>query len=449
VAGVLFGLHPAHVENVAWLSAVGDLLLSTLCLTSFLAFLQYRERRGRLWLGISLSLFALALLAKETAMVFPALILTFALLFEAKDFNGAPRFRERLSRGVRESIAYFSILPAYLLVRSHATRGLSFQMTPLPWTTMVLTWPSVLWFDVRHLVFPVDSSEFYSLPYVTAPTFRLFFLPVLLLGGVVVMAALWIRRCESRRVAQFAWAWVVLTLLPTLYLRAIKNDDIVHDRYLYLPSVGLVILVALGIRQWAGRWRDQVHPALPWLVVFLLAAVCAVGTVGHQLQWASDLLLYQQGLRFAPNNEDVKDNLANELVAKGEFNRAIALYLEVLQRNPRFWRSNCNLAYVCYRMGNYRAAEDYLQRAIQIDDRDAAQFIYLAMAQLQQGKLVEATRSAERAIGKDPSSLGYHLVLGKILAARGDRTQAMAEFKVELVNHPENAGARRELELQR
>jgi hypothetical protein len=80
IAGILFGLHPVHVENVAWLCSVSDLLVSIFLMLSFFAFLNYRDGR-KLWLAASVSLFGLALLSKETAAVFPFVILGFAMMF--------------------------------------------------------------------------------------------------------------------------------------------------------------------------------------------------------------------------------------------------------------------------------------------------------------------------------------------------------------------------------
>ena len=82
LAAIFFGLHPVHVENVAWLSSVNDLLMSVLLLASFLAYLNFRDGRElKSWIAISVLLFALALLSKETAAVFPLLIFGFAVIF--------------------------------------------------------------------------------------------------------------------------------------------------------------------------------------------------------------------------------------------------------------------------------------------------------------------------------------------------------------------------------
>jgi hypothetical protein len=445
LAAILFGLHPVHVENVAWLSSVNDLLMTALLLGSFLASLNFRTGRKVKWMAASVFLFGLALLSKETAAVFPLLILGFAVIFEAPRAteDSKPAWSALTASALKDglvSIPYFALLAIYLAARRMMLHGMAQSLAPLSWTTMVLTWPSVLWFDLKHLLLPVSSSEFYSLAYVTAPGFGNFLLPIVFLAGALVVAGYGISKLPDRRVGVFALAWAILTILPTLYLRAIAPDNFVHDRFLYLPSVGIVILIALAVEQVCAS------KTLQRVVVAILCTAAFIGTLIYQVQWASNILLYQNAMIYAPENPVVQVNLANELGNMGRYDRAVPLYLSALQRDPRFWLSNYNLGYAYYRMGRFSDAEGYLRRAIQIDDNDPDQFIYLARALMEQGKLTEAAQNAERALQRSPRSPGFHFVLAKILEASGNRERAIAEYQAEVSSFPENALARSELQ---
>jgi hypothetical protein len=445
LAAILFGLHPVHVENVAWLSSVNDLLMTALLLGSFLASLNFRTGRKVKWMAASVFLFGLALLSKETAAVFPLLILGFAVIFEAPRAteDSKPAWSALTASALKDglvSIPYFALLAIYLAARRMMLHGMAQSLAPLSWTTMVLTWPSILWFDLKHLLLPVSSSEFYSLAYVTAPGFGNFLLPIVFLAGALVVAGYGISKLPDRRVGVFALAWAILTILPTLYLRAIAPDNFVHDRFLYLPSVGIVILIALAVEQVCAS------KTLQRVVVAILCTAAFIGTLIYQVQWASNILLYQNAMIYAPENPVVQVNLANELGNMGRYDRAVPMYLSALQRDPRFWLSNYNLGYAYYRMGRFSDAEGYLRRAIQIDDNDPDQFIYLARALMEQGKLTEAAQNAERALQRSPRSPGFHFVLAKILEASGNRERAIAEYQAEVSSFPENALARSELQ---
>ncbi len=442
VAALLFGLHPVHVENVAWLTSVNDLLMTVFLLGSLLAYLNSRGGK-KLWMAQSVLLFLLALLSKETAAAFPFLICGYAVLFARPNASqNSTRIWPSL-RGGFVSIPYFMILVIYLAARRIVLHALAQPITPIHWSTMLLTAPSVLWFDLKHLLFPISSSEFYSLTYVTTPGFENFLLPALLLLAALVATGYFISRLRDPRLGIFALGFAIATILPTLYLRAIAPGNFVHDRFLYLPSVGIVILIALALEQIVG-WKSRV--AIGWAVVTVLCCAAFAGTVSYQMQWASNILLYQNALKYAPNNPIVQVNLANEFANLGHYDRAFPLYLNALQSDPRSWLSNYNLGYAYYRTGRATEAAEYLKRAIQIDDKDADQFIYLALAQMQLGELTGAAQNAERAIEKAPMSGGFHLVLAKILEAGGNRERAIAEYKAEVSAHPENGLARSELQ---
>jgi protein O-mannosyl-transferase len=448
IAALLFGLHPVHVENVAWLSSVNDLLMTVLLLGSFLAYLKFRDG-GRFWLAASVLLFALALLSKETTAVFPIVILSFALIF-ARPPLAQKSVWPALKAGF-VSIPYFAILATYLVIRRMALHGLVKSITPLSWTTMLLTWPAVLWFDIKHLVFPTFSSEFYSLSYVTPPDIGVLLVPVVLLGATFILVAYYIFKSRSR-LGLFALLWVLLTIAPTLYLRAIAPDNFVHDRFLYLPSVGIVLLLALALEDVSKpvvlnlQMLSGNAAPVKWTLVALLGVFAFAATIGYQTQWANNILLYRNGLKYAPQNLVVRDNLANEFVTLGRYDRAIPLYLNALQHDPRFWSSNYNLGYAYYRIGRFSEAEDYLNRAALIDDRDPDQFIFLARAQMEQRKFPLAAQNAERALQRGPLSPGFHFVLARIREASGEREQAIAEYKMEVLYHPENALARSDLQ---
>jgi len=322
---------------------------------------------------------------------------------------------------------------------------------------MFFTWPSVIWFDLKHLLLPLSSSEFYSLAYVTRPAFSGFFLPALFLLVALIAATYGISKLSNPGLGFFALLWVFAPILPTLYLRAVASDNFVHDRFLYLPSFGIVLLIALAIEQvsipsepgsamTSVKWSADRWSAIKWSTVAVLATAAFVATVSYQLQWANNILLYSNGVKSAPQNLVVKDNLANALSDSGHYETAIPLYLSVLQQNPGFWSSNYNLGYAYYRLGRFAEAEDYLTRAVRIDDRDPDEFILLARAQMQQGELLQASQSAELALQRGPLNPGFHFVHAKILEARGLHNLAVAEYRAEVIDHPENAVARSELQ---
>jgi tetratricopeptide (TPR) repeat protein len=302
-------------------------------------------------------------------------------------------------------------------------------------------------------VLPLRLSEFYSLDYVAHFSAAAVLLPLALLATVAAAVAFVLFRFRShsekqkqKNVARFAFPLLIVPLLPVLDLHSLTVGDIVHDRYLYLPCAGFALLIALLIRELAQRLPEKQRAVLAVALATIVGVSFAALTVVQQMQWASDILLYTRGLESAPANLTVRDNLASALLNANQPARAIPLYLEVLNRNPAFWRSNYNLGFAYYKTAQFQAAAQYLQRAIRINPADSDQYIYLALAQLELKKFPEAAENASSAIARSPNTRGYHFVLGLIFETAGDRARAAAEFRTEIGGHPDNSAASAELQ---
>jgi tetratricopeptide (TPR) repeat protein len=444
VAALLFGLHPAHIENVAWISGVTDPLMACFVLGSCATFFRFRASRRVSQLILSLGLFALALLSKETAIVLPLLIFGISLVSrEGGDQNTAP---PKPVVALREAAPYVLLALIYIGIRYRVLKGIAHPTISISWNEVFLSWPSVLWFYAKHLLLPVHLSEFYSLNYVSYPTTALILAPILILLALGLASYFLIRNLSQKQVAFFALALIIFPLLPVLDLRSLTAGDIVHDRYLYLPSAGFALLAALSIVSLSRRMPDRLRVIVPTALIGFMSLVFVVLTLTQQMQWTNDIQLYTRGAESAPDNLTVLDNLANALLTANQPDRAIPVYLDVLRRNPNFWRSNYNLGFAHYKTGDAAAAERLLRKAIMIDGSDADQYIYLALVQLQLKELNEAEDNAHQAIARNPQAHGYHYILGLICESKGDPGAAATAFKAELAQHPENAAAAAELQ---
>ncbi len=447
VAAMIFGLHPAHIEAVAWPSGVTEPLLGALLIASFLCYLKTREPRSRApaWQAASLLLFAVAMLAKETALVLPMLVFAYEWNFTpgtGKDNPPGPR-GQRMRNAARCALPYLALIPPYLLARSLALRGFSHPPTSLPLSAVIQTWPQLLWFYMKHLLWPVGVSTFYEFPPVTHPSLTNFVLP----AAAVIAAAmglLWWSR-QSRPVA-FASVWSAVPLIPVLDIRVFTDGDFAHDRYLYLPSVGLSIMAAVAWRQLKiGRGTFRGQPSAQIVTVLVAAGLLGLGTACQDLYFANDMEFYRYSLKVAPSNRNVKTNLAALRGGQGSYQESIRLCQEVLDRDPDFWPANYNLGYTYYTLGNLEEADWYLSRAIEFNRYNAPGFLYLGLTRLKRGRVNEAAAALRQAVRIRPEGYGFHAALGVVLRLQGDLVGALREFNAELVNYPQEATARKQI----
>jgi len=457
IAALVFGLHPAHIESVAWISGITDPLLALFFIPSFLFYLNWRDartdvhevegkaafyRQPAIHLAASLIFFVLAMLSKETALVMPALV------FGMEWIYGDGPFLRRAVVAARPALLYAALALPYLVVRTVVLKGFGHQLSTVSALTTVQTWPSVLWFYVTHLVWPVDLSCFYDLEFVTQLTLTNFALPLAAL--LVIASGLWLiaRRLgrENRRMMAISCLWLALPILPVLNLSVFAGGELVHDRYLYLPIIGLALLVGFGLsRLKVGHAQLFGQPALRFAIVLALILGLGFATVNQHQYWASELLLFQHGLAVAPNSRIAKTGLANVLSERGYFDAAVGIYNEVIERYPTNWKAINNLGCTYMKMGSFKEAETMLKRGIEVKPNEPRQYISLSVALQELNRLAEAERAAVYAISLDASGFGFHYQLGDVLEAQGRLGEALAAYRQETLNHPEFAHAREKI----
>lgn len=221
IAALVFALHPAHVESAAWIMGLPDPLMTLLGVSAMICHIHSRQSQGRsrkVWTGVALLMYTGAILTKEVALTLPALVFVFEWIFPRTPSNVAPKpsFVARFREALMPTWGYWFVTAVYLVARRAALGGLSYSLTPLPWRTLVATWPVVLWSHLKLLLWPVGLSAFYDVPYVTHPGLVNFVLPFVAVAAVG-LGVLWLGRKSQR--AAFAGVWLFLPMALLLNLR--------------------------------------------------------------------------------------------------------------------------------------------------------------------------------------------------------------------------------------
>lgn len=446
IAAAVFGLHPIHIEAVAWVSGVSEPLLAVLLISAFLCYLKGRGQAAKpsriRWLAASLLLYVLSLLTKETAVLLP--LLAFAYEWTTREPESEPAsFTKRVLPGIAAAVPYVAITVIYLSLRTAVLRGFGALLTPLPVSTILFTAPSVLWFYVKLLVWPVGLSAFYDSQYVTAPGFSNFVLPGLAVIGIAVALWLWTR---SSKVVAFACVWLVLPILPVLNLSALMRNEIAHDRYLYLPSVGFSIFVALALaRLKVGDAKLFGLPASQFAATIIIIGLLGLGTAWQHSFWENEFLLFQRGVETAPSNVIAANNLGNIYLQNGMNERAADLFRRTLDRNPNSRTANWNLGLAMYELGRYDEARGLLSRAIEIDPAKAVQYVYLGLTEIQTDHVDQGRAMLQRAERIDGHTFRVHYGFGLALKKQGDLRAALGEFRTEAALNPSDYVVRSEI----
>ena len=348
VAALLFAVHPSHVEAVIWLSSSGDLLGAIAAMAAVLCFLRVADdARWRRWSVATAAVFAGAVLSKEALVLFPIVLVALWWV----------RGRDR--RQLTASVAAIAVAVAYVALRFALLHTLGAARSQVSTSTILLTTPSILLFYVRQFVAPITLSLFYDSYYVSNVSTAAFIVPVLILLGIA--AAAFFSRKKQPYVA-VGLLWALLTIAPTLDLRVFYWREIVHDRYLYIPSIGLAVVIGVAVAAAAKRWSA---PALR-MIALTAALVLAVVTVNQSSYWSSALLLYSHAVQVAPNNVGANMMIAETLQARGDLNDAIRFYEHTAMLAPNWPDPEVSLARLYARAGQRQLAIAHMQRAMQI-----------------------------------------------------------------------------------
>jgi Flp pilus assembly protein TadD len=447
---LIFGLHPMHAEVVAWVSGATESLCAVFILAGFLAYLESREGNAAIWMTISCVLYVFAVFSKETGIVLPLLVFAHCWIYAPEQGAEAGGIVRRFLACVRATIVYAPVALVYLAARMLVLHGLSHPLVHLGTRQLLFTIPSMVGFYVKKWFLPIRLDEFYDMPYWGTLNFFHVILPALLV--LALFAAIWMaRKGLGERDVKFALFWVIVPLLPVLDSRMLPKDEIVHDRYFYLPSVGAALLVALVVDRWtrASRAPGGVIvfgvPATQLLVALVLAATLGGLSVRESQYWANNYTLFHRAYTLAPHNPTGRLDYGAELITRGDFDGARAVFAAALVEDPHDSSIYVNLGRMSYVERDYPQAERSLNKALEINKDNADAHANLGLAQLRMDHLADALVNMRSAAALRPNDPELLYAYGVVLEADGNCSLANDQFRAALEIRPNEPYAETQL----
>ena len=258
-AALLFVVHPAHVEAVAWISSRKDLVAAAFLLPGFLVYLKYRQRGAIAWYLTSLLLFLFALLGKLSVAAFPAVLLSFDLFIEKRPF----------SRSKADKIPFVLLAVLVAVAVQHSQPGTGAQ----PDISMRATsFVQAIW-----LLTGLGHYVLYRVPPANGTALAQ-------LAGTIFLLALFLLPLPLRKrypLVTVLIYWILFTYLPT---QVLPFSYPVTDRYLFLPSTGAVILLAWLVFKATNR-LPRWHVAIAIALVIVVSFIWLHNTLDYLAEW--------------------------------------------------------------------------------------------------------------------------------------------------------------------
>ncbi len=363
IAALLWALHPLHTEAVTYMSSTIDPLYTCFCLLSLVIVLPDFAPKKFL---IAAPLYMLALLSKESAIVFPALAMACQFLLSQDRFD---------IRIYRKTWPFWLVAGIYVLIRlqalghqhefyatanvytEHASYRFYTFLATLPVYAKLLVWPTCLHMDRSFPVYPNPWNA------------------DVMGGAAILIAALTqIAWGRGRRGLPLTWGFLWFGIAHSLSTGiVIPVNGLIFEHWLYLPSVGLFLGATQSITTWLEgnplrvKWKN---PAAGLAIVAALAT--GARTFNQNETWHDPIVFYNHLIHCGANTARVHNNLANAYSSLGRNTMAIEeLKTAIKLSNDKYPQTDHNLALALLGQPDLPSHVDeaigYLQRAIAID----------------------------------------------------------------------------------
>jgi tetratricopeptide (TPR) repeat protein len=425
----LFALHPINVESVAWVAERKNVLCTMFSFLTLWAYAWYSKQPGwKRYLAVFV-MFAAGLASKPMVITLPFVLLLL-------DYWPLRRVREKQSfppsRLILEKLPLLALSAASAFVTMKAQQaGGAVRSTEefslgVRLANAIYAYSMYLW----KMVWPAHLAPLYPHPGSSLAAWQVTIAAVVLLAVTALVF-----KFPTRRYLLVGWLWFLGTLVPVIGLVQV-GDAAMADRYAYIPLIGIFVMIAYGVGDWAEPRNLPLSPAVPAVAVLVLLAIITHRQIGY---WQSNSELWSHTLAVTQNNFIAEDNLGGALILEGREEEAHSHFEAAARINPRDPMSRSNLGTYYQSHGRVPEAVDEYQTAIKLtSDPGLLSMTYanLGAAQRALGEDEQAQQSFEQSLHLNPNQFNAWLGLGLLARKQGQVEEAIRDLSRSLELQP-------------
>lgn len=444
IAALLFATHPIHTEAVTWVAGLPDLSYTLFFLLSlYLYIITYPPvfphdpllpKRSRLVYWLSVLSFAVATFCKEPALMLPFLLMAYDWVFARMN----TRYTLHSTRFfLKRYLPYFAIAAIYLGLRFHALKGFSPQRphTVLTAYGYIVNVFALFVQYLKDLIFPLNLNAFHvfhPITSITQPAAILFFT----LTAIFMVMTLIAFRKKSK--LSFALLAMALPLLPALYIPAL-GENVFAERYLYLPSFGFTLLIAISLSS-----ARAVNPRLTsglLIFFFITTLVFSAAAIKRNRVWKDDLTLFKDIVRKSPDSPIMRNSLGVAYLNNGRLPEAEREFVAALRLRPSYAEAHTNLGNAYLNQNRLKEALSEYLAVIKLKPDPEAHY-NLGNAYAKVDRFDEAEKELIVAFNLKPDFADAHNNLGVIYVKQNRLAEAVNEYAAALKLNPDYTEAR-------
>ena len=440
LAGLLFALHPVHVESVAWITERKNTLSGCFYLLSAWCYLRCmlapdgQKHAGKLY-ALSLLLFIAALLSKSVTATLPAALLLI-LTWKRRRFEW-----EDVTPLVPMLAAAIPMAMITSWVEKHLV-GTMYLNWDLSVVDRCLIAGRATWFYAGKLLLPLQLTFIYPRWIIDPGTWWQSLFPI---SALALVSLAWWQRRRLGTGPLVAILFFGGTLVPALGFVDVypMRFSFVADHFQYLASIGLLTLAAAAFATWTRRLAGEQDSLSSWLIGPALLLVVLGVLTWHNCGKYQDLdTLWSDTVAKNPASPMANTSLGTLRGDQGRWREARELLLRAIKLDDEYAEAYNNLAIVDGELGNMQQSYDHIQKAIQLQPGYAKAYFNLAIWFDHQANLPRAQAALEKALSLQPAFPQAHNRLGMVLFRLGKRKESMDHFQEALKLDPEYEEAR-------
>ena len=425
----LFALHPLHVESVAWVAERKDVLSGFFWMLTMAAYVRYAEQPSfKKYLLVFLA-FVMGLMAKPMLVTLP-----FVLLLLDYWPLGRLRFQEdkeiktcyqiaSLRQLITEKIPLFalaavsSIISFIIQQREGATTMLGTLSLSSRIANALVSYVTY----IVKMIYPTQLAVLYPRLADGLPIWK----PLICFVVLATVTISVIYTARKRRYLLVGWLWYLGTLVPVIGLVQLGLHAMA-DRFSYLPSIGIFIMIAWGAAELvAKRPNTRRTVSIAGYAALIILLACTQAQLRH---WRNSLTMSVRALAVTENNYVMENTYGAALLNLGQFEQALVQFNNALEIEPRYWPARKHIGMAYLRMGRIDDAIEPFKEVLQIENNLPEVHYNLGAIYFRQGRLDLAVEHCSETLRLIPNHFKARLGLAHIFTEQGKLPQAVEHY---------------------
>jgi tetratricopeptide (TPR) repeat protein len=427
VTAVLFGVHPMHVESVAWVSERKDVLYALFFMFSLIYYLKYLLHTQRKYIIVAFVFFVFSLFSKPAAVVLPVILLIIDWYRSRGIFKWSV---------ILEKIPFFiaAVLFGLFTLKVQYDRGAVGELDMFSWTDKFFFANYGLMEYLGRIFMPINLATFYPFPPINEPIPTVYHIAPFIVLAVAAFTIWWSRK--RGKVLAFGMLFFLINLILVLQWLSV-GSAVMADRYTYIAYIGLFFIIGYAYYSIIQKSKKYQIPAHVVMAIYILA----MAYLGHQQTktWENSNTLWSRAIEVWPSAR-AYTNRGGWLRKQGQLDQAMEDYNKGAKLDISDGELFVNRANIYFEKGQYDLALQDYNRSIKLKPDNASAFANRAAVYSRQGKYDLAIQDLNQAEIINPNHFVTYLNRAITYEAMDRYEDALKDYTTYLYYRPQHDG---------